>query len=91
MAAPFNPYSRIASMVYCEQEGKYLQRGAIFAEIKICQNLIGAINIFFTAAPQLSWLALRSVSPDRHGSCPRSLIRESQDGYVVVALLNNQQ
>jgi hypothetical protein len=35
-------------MVYCEHDGKYLQRGAIFEEIKICQNLIGAIKIFFT-------------------------------------------
>jgi len=47
MGKPFNPNSFIASIEYWEHDGKYLHRGAIFDEIKICQNLMGAIKIFF--------------------------------------------
>jgi len=41
-------------MVYCEQEGKYLQPGALLEEMKICQNLIGAINSFFIDVRQFA-------------------------------------
>jgi hypothetical protein len=91
MAPPFEPYSRIASMVYCEQEGKYLQRGVIFAEMKICQNLIGAIKIFLIAVPQFSWLPWKVGLTDHHGNYLCFLRLESQDGCVAATLANNRQ
>ena len=48
MAIPLIPNSLIASAVYCEQDGKYLQRGPRFAEMNFCQNLMSVINSFLT-------------------------------------------
>ena len=43
-------------MVYCEQEGKYLQRGEICEEIFLCQNFIGAISTLFIGALRIGSL-----------------------------------
>ena len=70
-------------MAYWEQDGKYLQRGVMFDEIKICQNLIGATKIFFTARRWLSLQLLRVRIPNLPDNSPHSSIPESQFGYWV--------
>ena len=71
MAIPLIPNSLIASAVYCEQDGKYLQRGPIFAEMNFCQNLMGAINSFLTYGHLCvlkPWLKVPAGHLENHGN-----------------------
>jgi hypothetical protein len=47
-----SPSQFLLTQTDCEQDGKYLQRGAILAEINLCQNLIGATSSFLTDGHQ---------------------------------------